>query len=452
MYSRGAGGLARLIRALGGPTPDSAGADDDDADVARGRPGVPPPTASGVRGLIAGLLILGGALTGTAPIVVVGLLAMVLAVVHEVWARWGLRGVTYERTLGTTRAVWGDDIAVSVSLRNAKRLPLAWVRTETAISPALPVSGREGDPDERPGVLGDTWTAGSHERIRRRHHVLAEHRGVYELGPARIRIGDLFGSPAAETDVQSRQVFLVRPRTVPVREHRPAIRVEGERRARYGLLENPALFAGVREYQVGDPVRRIHWKATARLGHPVSRRFEPARERDVMLAVDILGASRRVTSLGEEDLFEGLCVAASSLARAYGAEGASFGIAAAGFSGSIRPFAYLAPNEAVGQLGRVLDLLARLSSVPSAPFEELLAALARLLRPGTSIVVLSLRNPLPLLPVLRRLGRSGFPIQFVGFGPDAERHAAIARQAGISSKVARLDGPWRTSSQLQLVG
>jgi hypothetical protein len=100
----------------------------------------------------------------------------------------------------------------------------------------------------------------------------------------------------------------------------------------------------------------------------------------------------------------------------------------------------------------VLDVLARLSSVPSAGFETLLTTLARLLRPGTTLAVVSARSPAPFLPALRRLAQLGFPILVVAFGADAERHAALARRAGLAARVATLDAPWRTATTLELAG
>ena len=75
----------------------------------------------------------------------------------------------------------------------------------------------------------------------------------------------------------------------------------------------------------------------------MTKRFDPARERDVMLALDIQGTARRVTTLGEEDVLESLCVVAASLSRAWDAGGSAFGIAAAGFTGTVRPFALPRP-------------------------------------------------------------------------------------------------------------
>ncbi|HVA85693.1 MAG TPA: DUF58 domain-containing protein [Candidatus Saccharimonadales bacterium] len=416
------------------------------------RPGSTGGTAA--RGTVAGVLLLIGSLTGSPAIVVLGLVGMLMTAIHAIWARHGLRAVEYRRILPSRRAVWGDELDVAISVWNRKRLPLAWLEAEDTLHPALPIRERTLGPDERPDRFVNTWTLGSYERVVRHYHILAERRGVFELGPTRLRVGDLFGNQAAEEERTARDAFLVRPRIVPVRERFVRQRWDGELRARQGLLENPSLFSGVREYRAGDSLRRVHWKATARLGQPVSRRFDPARERDVMLALDIQNSGRRgaATSLGEDDSVEALCVAAASLARSFERSGRSFGLAAAGFSGSIRPFAYIAPSEAVGQLGRVLDILARLSAVPSAEFQQLLTALVRILRPGATILVLSGRPPVPYLPALRRLARSGFPVLLVAFGRDAGVNAATARRAGITARVAELEGSWRTSPELVLAG
>lgn len=46
------------------------------------------------------------------------------------------------------------------------------------------------------------------------------------------------------------------------------------------------LFSDLREYQPGDDLRTIHWKATARTGHPFVKNFEEDRELSIMLALD----------------------------------------------------------------------------------------------------------------------------------------------------------------------
>src|SRR5258705_2635952 len=101
----------------------------------------------------------------------------------------------------------------------------------------------------------------------------------------------------------------------------------GGRATRHSLTVDPALFAGVRPFQAGDSLRLVHWRATARLGRAVSRRFEPARGRTGMLVVDVRTVGWAVLTW-DEDAFESLTVVAPSLARPILSHGPSPGIAA----------------------------------------------------------------------------------------------------------------------------
>src|SRR5207247_1146504 len=290
------------------------------------------------------------------------------------------------------------------------------------------------------------------ERVVRRFHVGADRRGVYELGPVDLSVGDLFAREAAAATRPETDRFLVRPRTVRATGAHRSDRWGGTDRALAGLSEDPSRFAGIREYAPGDAVRRVHPRASARLGRPVVKVFEPSRDREVLIALDVQthGGAAWETSFDVEEV-ESLFVVAASLARSLADERASFGLAAAGYHRAESRFAILPPSEAPGQAERVLDLLARLSSHPSAPFERLLATIARVLRPGTTILVVTARDPARYLGHLRRLEQSGCPVVVLACGPNADRDAAHARAAGLAARTARLDGPWRPAAALGLI-
>ena len=50
-------------------------------------------------------------------------------------------------------------------------------------------------------------------------------------------------------------------------------------------------FHDVREYMVGDDVRTIDWRVTARMNHPYVKRFVEERELNIMLLIDLSGSS-----------------------------------------------------------------------------------------------------------------------------------------------------------------
>jgi hypothetical protein len=123
-------------------------------------------------------------------------------------------------------------------------------------------------------------------------------------------------------------------------------------------------------------------------------------------------------------------------------------MAAAGYSGAETRLAHIPISAAPGQAERVLDLLARLSSHASAPLERLLLFIQRTARPGTTVMVLTARDPSPFVAHLRRIERSGCRVVVLACGRRAGDDAARARAFGFAARVARLDGPWGTAESL----
>lgn len=404
--------------------------------------------------LLAIVLLMTGALINVPIAVVLAIVVLLLETVRAVWARAGLSRIVYRRELERDRITWGEEIPTTIEAWNRQGLPLAWLRAEDDASPGVIVR-------ERPLIIGGTggralrnaWTLAPYERVRRRFHLSAERRGVYALGPVRLSIGDLFAREAAFAERPEVQRFLVRPRVVPAVGLTRRDTWGGEQRTHVGLTEDPSRFAGVREYAPGDPLRRIHARASARLGRPVVKRFEPSRDRQVLLALDVQTTAGPGWELpADDDEIEALFVVAASICRSLALERTAFGLAAAGYHGAESRFAQLPVSEAPGQLERVFDLLARLSAHPSAPFEQLLGVIARSVKAGTTVVVVTARDPAPFVAWLRRIEHAGCRVVVVACGPGGVADAARAREVGVAARSVRLDGPWRTATSLGLTG
>jgi uncharacterized protein (DUF58 family) len=398
------------------------------------------------------LLVIAGAFVGVSIIVVLGMVVLLLETIRAVWTRYGLRGVTYRRTLASDRTTWGDEIPMTIEVWNRKRLPLAWLRADDDASFGVIVRERDlVDGSRGSGALRNVWTLAPFERVTRRFHVSGERRGVYDFGPIDLSVGDLFARQAAIEERDHRTRFIVRPRTVATSGIERPDQWGGEERTKQGLSEDPSRFAGVRPYAPGDPLRRVHQRASARLGTPVTKRFEPSRDREVLLVLDVQVQHGPTWEIAfEPDEVESLHVVAASVARALASERAAFGMVAAGFSGAETRFAHVPISSSGGQAERVLDMLARLSSHPSAPFERLLALVRRIARPGTTILVVTARNPVPFSGWFRRLEQGGCRVVILACGREAALDAARARSAGFAARPARLNGPWQTATSLDV--
>ena len=270
---------------------------------------------SGWLALVAAMFVAGVA--AAAPgLFLVAAITLGYASLTRLWARYGMGQVLYSRSLGATRAVAGDTVPLDVTIWNRKPLPLPWIAADDLITDGITVRERpvlERD-DEQFGrmVLHNAWALAWFERVIRHFHLEARRRGVYELGPARLRVRDILGRDAAAGAEPSGASLVVGPRSVPLRMAGRNAAPIGERRARRSLFADPALFGGVRPFQPGDSLRRVHWRATARLGTTVSRRYEPARGREVIIALDmqtIPGPHWEMTY--DDEAFEALCVTAA---------------------------------------------------------------------------------------------------------------------------------------------
>jgi uncharacterized protein (DUF58 family) len=285
-------------------------------------------------GLVFGsALVLLGVVVAAPTFVLVGLLGLLALGVSRLWSRFGLRDLHYERSIGRDRTLWGDDVSLDIAVWNDKPLPLPWLSVDDFATGSTIVREESLVHTDLPGlaILRSRWTVGSYERVVRHLTIAADRRGMYALGPVRVTVADPFGYGLATEEHEDRGTLIVRPRTLPVRlvnqQHAPA----GALRTRHSLFEDPALFAGVRPYRPGDPMRRVHWRATARTGTPVSKRFDPSRLESLLVALDVQTMSGTIWK-SDDEMVESLMVAASSLVRHSLIEGASCGLAAMALS------------------------------------------------------------------------------------------------------------------------
>lgn len=403
------------------------------------------------------VLVAIGALADAPGLLLIAGITLAYGSLTRLWTRYGMRDVEYRRELGAARAIAGDTVPLDVTIWNRKLLPLPWIAADDAITDGIGVTeqsdlGRDESFGRR--ILHNAWALSWYERVVRHFHLEARRRGVYEFGPVRLRVRDVLGRAAVAGSQPETATLLVGPRTVGLRQAGHDLAPIGDRRARQSLFSDPALFGGVRPFQAGDPLKRVHWRATARLGSTVSRRYEPARGREVVIALDVqtLEDQPHWEMTYDDGAFESLCVAAVSVSRHLLADGASLGLAAASFSGSSQRIAYLPPRAAYGQLARVSSLLARCGPLSSGPFDRLLTWLTRRVPSGCTLMILSVRDPRPFVPMLARLSRSGYDLEWVALGAMGATFATHLRRIGLRAVAADLGPDWETADALVLGG
>jgi uncharacterized protein (DUF58 family) len=339
------------------------------------------------------------------------------------WGRYCLSNVSYARRFSSQRLFCGEEADLWIEVVNAKPLPLPWLKAEDEFPKELPVLQAKLDysaKDQRV-ILANIFNLRWYERILRHYRVLAERRGVFDFGPALISSGDLFGFRERWGENDRLDSVLVYPKIVPLEKlGLQAARPSGEHATVRRVIEDPMRLASVRDYQAGDSIRHVHWKATARRGSLQTKVFDPGATQTLLVALNTQTLDSLYAGI-LTDVFETAAVVAASIAQA-GPTRVAVGLYTNGGVRDSHRWTSVPASRRGDQQVRILESLARLTYLTLIPFERLLREEAPRFPFGATIVVVSAIMNEPIHTALLDLQTAGHPIALVIIGqpPDAE--------------------------------
>ncbi|MQF48593.1 DUF58 domain-containing protein [SAR202 cluster bacterium AC-647-N09_OGT_505m] len=354
-------------------------------------------------------LVLAAMALQQALLLLVALLFFLVSSITRLWARYALEHVEYGRGLSTSKAFFGDTIILDTRITNGKILPLPWVHVQDEVPQELTFLRHQTTPGHRHGraILSSFLSLGWYHRLTRRYSVQCLKRGYFTFGPSTIRSGDLLGFFSNEIAEEKLDYLLVYPRIVSLENLGiPSKAPFGELRVRRHLFEDPVRVVTTREYAPGDPLKHIHWKATARLMQLQSRVFEPTTTVDLALFLDVRTVEAPLWGRVEQ-LLETAVIATASIA--------SHGIEKGYRVGLYVNEPYLFKNGLIklpssdhpDQLQRVLEALAQVQGWPLFPLEQILNREARNVHGAATLAVITAEPSESLLASLHRFRMAG---------------------------------------------
>jgi uncharacterized protein (DUF58 family) len=202
--------------------------------------------------------------------VATGLLLVVL--VAWAWVRLANRPFRVRRGWGDNEHLEGDNVPVVVELQSsANVLPAAATLVERV--------GRLGE--QRHGL-------GRHGRRLSVRYVLERlPRGRYTFDEVRVEIADPFGLESVAISLPAPGALLVYPRLVQLERLFSETGTHSHDGRRL-LLRRQSGFDlhGVREYEQGESLRRVHWRSTARRGELMVKELEDAPRDEIAVLLD----------------------------------------------------------------------------------------------------------------------------------------------------------------------
>lgn len=345
--------------------------------------------------------------------------------------------LTGERSDLSPRVREGDEVSIEVKLSSTRRL--STILLEEQVPPLL------GDHARLPVA-----TVEPDDDVSHRYSLVCWRRGSYKLGPLVARWGDPFGLTERELKLADEFEILVHPQIEPVEDHPltrmwedPPFRPPISRPWPHGME-----FYGMRQYQPGDDIRRIVWRAFARTGQLLVKEAEQGITDKLVMVLD---QDRDFHSKGVvSDSFEAGCRVAASLGVHHLREGYSVTLEGTndrlvgplrGPQSQIRMLDALARADV--EKGRLTDTLTRL--LYTVPSESHLVLVTPLLDPeaatrlqlfvdrGMSVLVVALMWLDEAVDTLA--SAAGLGVHVVEVGPNTNMTLAFRREVAARTVV-----------------
>lgn len=125
------------------------------------------------------------------------------------------------------------------------------------------------------------------DTVRLEYRLRTPRRGVFDVGPLRVSVTDPFGLARIDRAAGLPRELVVTPRVTPLEPAAGVVAsVDGAVHALQRRTHPNSDELIAREYRYGDPLRRVHWAATARRGELMVREEEQRGDPEVRILLD----------------------------------------------------------------------------------------------------------------------------------------------------------------------
>lgn len=193
------------------------------------------------------------------------------------WAEQGLKKLKYVREF-PEKVFPEENVTIHLKLYNTSHLPILWLLAHDSLPIGLAT----------PNFHRSVISIRGKEKTQLNYHLRTHKRGYYQIGPLFLRTGDFLGL-SEEVEQQGTPDYLtVYPQVYEfqrfnVSSHSPY----GNLKHTQPVFEDPSRVIGKRDFQTGDSLRSVDWKATAITGKLTVRTYEPTISLETIIFLNL---------------------------------------------------------------------------------------------------------------------------------------------------------------------
>ena len=291
-------------------------------------------------------------------------------VLAAAWTWSSGQGVRVRMSRSRDRVQAGESIVERFEVINGSAIPKLWLEVE--------------ETTDLPGHSARFVTSlGGAGRRNWRVQTVCHRRGLFNLGPITVRSSDPFDIFHRELRFGHRRGLVVYPRALELpRYSAPPANLPGEGRFRRRTHYVTPNASGIRDYEAGDSVNRIHWKSSLRTGSLKVKTFELDPASHLWVILDL--SSQDHIGSGDDATIETAVTVAASVVRLFINQNRSVGLMMFGDRLDV-----IEPDRGSQHFGRILESLAVAQPVGSVPVASILYQQSRRWGRHTTVIVIT---------------------------------------------------------------
>ncbi|HZW83357.1 MAG TPA: DUF58 domain-containing protein [Candidatus Deferrimicrobium sp.] len=317
-----------------------------------------------------------------------------------IWSAKIYSGISYSTAMEAERSQVGQTFPLYVTLANSLMFYMPWLEVNIDIPPEFQlVYGRKGQVLSLSRRETRTFT----------YQVQCLKRGYYQVGAATVRLGDVFGIFVRERLLRADRTLIVYPRIIALEKlNIPSLINLGSAATLRTSNEDLTGPTGVRKYAKGDPLNRINWRATARIGQLQVKEYDLHTAPELGIFLDL--TTKAYQNIPDHVLETAVTTAASIANFCYNKR-LRYGLVSSGVSLFVQP-----SSRDVSQLLKTMEHLAVADAGGGYSFARTVLLESRNFIKGTTLLFITPRIDEELVGILGALRKRGYCLAIVQVG------------------------------------
>ena len=339
---------------------------------------------------------------------------IIIFLIGEFTRKKGFDNLNISRKIDKDRIMPGEEFILTTIIENNKRLPISFL----TLSEKMPATIKFISDNNQFKEGTDLWhlskyTISGYERKRRIYKLKCNVRGAYILRGIKVTVGDLFGYSTETRMVEDFLELLVYPKITNINNFQFAnTNFQGDNCIKRWIHQDPLFIKGIREYNVEDRMKDIHWKSSLKMDRLMVKEYESTSDREFTIIVNGQCGEPYWGSIQPVLIENGIKVAASLASKAI-KEGVPSGMwtncrligSDTRISGEVYPD--------INALRKIMELSARMSQSVCEKFSDYLKSKITQFNRNTTYVIITPYLDEDSIGILSKLKRRGILIKMI---------------------------------------